>query len=234
LCHGPYVRYAQLDLAAACVDLSIPEAAALETLPRQASLLLQSAPPQLGDYRQSPARVEVISSDHEMREMLAEACTAACFRPTRRADLNPREERLDPAGDSSPAGPVITIWDVPVLEPDWPGQLERLGRRGPVVALLGFADRATVRLAREKGASACLDLPLDLDDLREILDRMAREIPSVPASTVPGRAEEAHSVPPPPASRAEPRGRAAIRERAGPPSWPEGQAQPRMNVETGD
>jgi hypothetical protein len=201
LCHGPYVRYAELELAAACVDLAIPEAAAFETLPRQASLLLQSAPPQLGDDRQSPARVEVISSDHEMREMLAEACTAAGFRPTRRADLDPREERLNPAGDSSPAGPVITIWDVPVLDTDWPGQLERLGRRGPVVALLGFADRSIVSLAREKGASACLDLPLDLDDLREILERLARDLPLVPACTVPVRAEEAHPVPPPPASR---------------------------------
>jgi hypothetical protein len=234
LCHSPYVRYAELEVAAS-VDVVIPEAAALETLPRHASLLLQSPPRRLGDDRHGSARVEIISSAYEMREMLAEACTAAGFSPTRRADLDVREERLDPAGDSSFRGPVITIWDVPVLDPDWPGQLERFGRRGPVVALLGFADRSIVRLAREKGASACLDLPLDLDDLREILERTARDLLSVPASTVPARAEEAHPVPPPPASRAVPRGRAAIRERTGqPPSWPEGQARPTMNVETGD
>jgi hypothetical protein len=236
LCHSPYVRHAELELAAAWADAVIPEAAALEGLPRQASLLLRSAPPRFGGNRQSLARVEVISTDHEMREMLAEACTAAGFLPTPRADLDPRAERLDPASDSSATdGPVITIWDVPVLDPDWPGRLDRLGRRGPVVALLGFADRSIVRLAREKGASACLDLPLDLDDLREILGRLVRDLPPVPASGLPIRAEEAHPVPPPPAGRTAPRGRAAIRERAGsPPSWPEGQARPRMNVETGD
>ena len=58
-----------------------------------------------------------------------------------------------------------------------------------MVALLGFADRATVGQARAHGASACLELPFDLADLVFVLDRLAAP-----------RIEPAHEVPPPPAA----------------------------------
>ncbi|MEJ7639102.1 MAG: hypothetical protein WKF75_14300 [Singulisphaera sp.] len=58
-----------------------------------------------------------------------------------------------------------------------------------MVALLGFADRATVGQARAHGASACLELPYDLADLVFVLDRLAAS-----------RAVPAHEVPPPPAA----------------------------------
>ena len=53
---------------------------------------------------------------------------------------------------------------MPVLESEWPTRLASLARLGPVVALLGFADRSTVTLARRQGAAA--------HDLRAALERM--------------------------------------------------------------
>ena len=47
-------------------------------------------------------------------------------------------------------------------------------KHGPVVALMGFADRKAVALARSKGAFACLELPLNLDDLIDVIDRFSR------------------------------------------------------------
>ena len=40
-----------------------------------------------------------------------------------------------------------------------------------MIALAGFADRAIVARAREAGAVACLELPCDLDDLVDAVDR---------------------------------------------------------------
>ncbi len=50
----------------------------------------------------------------------------------------------------------------PCSSRDWPRWLEERSRLGPVLALLGFADRATVSQARAAGAAACLDLPVDV------------------------------------------------------------------------
>jgi hypothetical protein len=64
----------------------------------------------------------------------------------------------------------------------------------PVLALMGFADRELVSLARSLGASACLDLPVDPADLAFVLDRMtARERRSGAGL------DPAHPVPPAPA-----------------------------------
>ena len=118
-------------------------------------------------------KVDVISSDHALRSVLAEACSVAGFQAEDRVRARPLPRTRGGTGDAAPAGPDLTLWDVPVLEPDWPERLERRSRMGPVVAFLGFPDRTAVNLARAKGASACLELPFDLDDLIHVLDRVA-------------------------------------------------------------
>ena len=67
---------------------------------------------------------------------------------------------------------------MPLLEPDWSQRLERRSRAtGPVIALFGFADRETVTLAKACGAIACLELPYDVDDLIDVIDRAAERSP---------------------------------------------------------
>jgi hypothetical protein len=123
----------------------------------------------------------VVGTNFELRRTLADACEALGYPALPASDWS----------EAAPTGPAI--WDVPVLEPDWPRALMRRSRLGPVVVLLGFADRALVTQARAHGAAACLELPYDVFDLGHVLDRV----------TAP-RGEPAHAVPPPPASR--PRG----------------------------
>jgi hypothetical protein len=115
-----------------------------------------------------------------------------------------------------------------VLEPDWTSQLARASRLGPVVALIGFADRDQVRQAREAGAVACLDLPLDLDVLTDTLVQAWAAYNSNAGAKASVRQEAAHEVPPPPSSRGS-RGRAAIRERPqGSSIWPEDETPPKI------
>ena len=176
LCVGPHARHAELERLALLVDEVVPEATARDTIARhlpgnevRAPLALRGA---------GPGRCVSVVSDHfELRETLAEACEVAGY-PAK------------PARDLSEAAPVgLAVWDVPVLGTDWPRGLARRASAGPVVALLGFADRATVGQARTHGASACLELPYDLADLVFVLDRLTAS-----------RVEPAHEVPPPPAA----------------------------------
>jgi hypothetical protein len=92
---------------------------------------------------------------------------------------------------------VLTIWEMPVLEPGWAQRLEwRARRAGPVIGLAGFADRAIVARARGAGAVACLELPCDLDDLVDAVDRVVSSTP-LDAWPIPPRIEPAHILPPP-------------------------------------
>ena len=156
-----------------------------------------------------PGRCVSVISDHfELRETLAEACEVAGYRAKPARDLS----------EAAPGG--LAVWDVPVLGTDWPRGLARRASAGPVVALLGFADRATVGQARAHGASACLELPCDLADLVFVLDRLAAS-----------RIEPAHEVPPPPAAVG---GGVGLRANAGRSDarrrWPNRAAVPRMRT----
>src|SRR5205823_12963765 len=98
--------------------------------------------------------------NEDLRHVLADTCAEAGY-------------PVAPARDWSEVGQGgLAVWDVPVLEPDWPRLLGREARSRPVVAMLGFADRAMVGLARDRGAAACLDLPCDPADLIFVLDRL--------------------------------------------------------------
>jgi hypothetical protein len=176
LCVGPHIRHAELERLASLVDEVVPEATARDTIARHLPGGEIRAP--LAVRGPDPGRcVSVVSEHFEFRETLAEACEIAGYlaRPAR--DLS----------EAEPGG--LAVWNIPVLRTDWPKGLARRASAGPVVALLGFADRATVGQARAHGASACLELPFDLADLVFVLDRLAA--PWI---------EPAHEVPPPPAA----------------------------------
>jgi DNA-binding NtrC family response regulator len=191
--------------------------------------LLTAPTPEDQAVRAEGCRIDVISSDHELRAVLAEACSAAGFEPRTAPDLDLGTRPWDGAGDGAPAGPDLTLWDVPVLEPDWPDRLERRSRMGPVIALLGFPDRGAVGLAKARGASACLELPFAVDDLIHALDRVVEGARREQSAASPSRSELAHAVPPPPLGPKAPRGREAIRRRAGwQPPWPDDESGPRM------
>jgi hypothetical protein len=170
LCVGPHARYLEVERWSRLVDVVIPEATAPETVARHAfesGRVSRSTGPR--------PRVAIVSTNHELRTTLADACRSGGFSAEAAVDW-----------EDIPHG-VALAWDVPVLEPDWPSRLAGRARRSPVVALLGFADRATVASAREHGASACLDLPCDLEDLLGVLDRLTsarlhpgHEVPSPP------------------------------------------------------
>ncbi len=224
LCFSPYVRYAELERCSRGVDLAISEATAVETLSRHVSRLLErrDEPP-----RAAPAAdclpVQVISSNHELRAVLSEICLAEGFKVSSGREFTARWQGRA-AGADRAANQMLTLWDIPVLVADWPRMLEERTKLGPVVALLGFADRATVGQARASGAAGCLDLPLDVNDLVHVIERVNRKFRADSSSKTEGRIEPAHAVPPAPVSRAK-RGRAAIRQReTRPPLWSEDEA----------
>lgn len=231
LCFSPYVRYAELERCSRGVDLAISEATAVETLSRHVSRLLErrDEPP-----RAAPAAdclpVQVISSNHELRAVLSEICLAEGFKVSSGREFTAQWQGRA-AGADRAANQMLTLWDIPVLVPDWPRLLEERTKLGPVVALLGFADRATVGQARASGAAGCLDLPLDVNDLVHVIERVNRKLRSDSSTKFEGRIEPAHAVPPGPVSRAK-RGRAAIRQReARPPLWSEDKAASTINNE---
>ena len=171
LCVGPHARHVEVERWSRLVDVVIPEATARETVARHA-LAIERQPRSPGGPR---PRVAVVSTNYELRTTLAEAARSGGFL------VEPFSEPVD-----APPG-LAAVWDVPVLEPDWPARLSTLARSGPVVALLGFADRQAVTLARQHGASACLDLPCEVGDLLAALDRVAmirhdlvHQVPPVP------------------------------------------------------
>ena len=125
---------------------------------------------------------------------------------------------------SRPAETMLTIWDVPLLEPDWSQRLERRARTsGPVIALVGFPDREIVTVAKASGAIACLELPYHVDDLIDVIDRAARTF-SPDTLFSPGRVEQPHHLPPPP------RGRKQYREHpAAAVPWSDRQGKPKVS-----
>jgi hypothetical protein len=214
LCYTPYVRYAELERCSQAVDLLIPEASAVDILPLHLGRDLDrsAATPALS-HRKS-TQVEVISTNHALRATLLEICLGAGFGALDSSDeaFTPHSLRLSRAragaglsGNDWPY-PVVTLWDVPVLEAGWPELIEHRSRLGPVIALLGFADRATVGLAKARGAAACLDLPFNVVDLVDVLDRVSRCLLDERELPAPARRESPHALPAPHVSRSGKRG----------------------------
>jgi len=228
-CHSPYVRSAELERCSRLADLVLPEATATETLSRHVQRMLALEPglevkaTQLDPHLALP--LDVCSSNHEMRAILREVLTTYGLTVTAKND--PGTERGPWPVSESSRPRALRVWDVPVLEPDWPELLRRQSSLGPVIALLGFADRVTVARAKAAGAAACLDLPFDLDDLVHVVARVSAAAKSDGPAAGVGRIERAHAVLSGPVSRGA-RGRAAIRARGAPVPWPVGNSAPRI------
>ncbi len=212
LCYSPYVRYAELERCSRGVDVVIPEAIAIETLSRHVSRLLgPSDEPRQAGRVLNCLPVRVASGNRELQSILTEICLAEGFEVFRSQEISPGwQGRAEAIGRD--IAPILTLLDIPVLEPEWPRILKEHSNLGPVVALLGFADRVTVTQARSAGASACLDLPVDFNDLIYVIERVNRQWRPAARGKAAHRVEQAHELPPALVSRAK-RGREAIRQR---------------------
>jgi hypothetical protein len=187
LCVGPHARYRDLERWIPLIDALLPEATARETIARHVTGAESLARPP-----EPRPRVTVVSHLFEMRGTLVDACEAAGYPVTPAVDW--------PIDDTS----GLAVWDVPVLEDEWPALLAQQASSRRVVALLGIADRVTVRLARAHGAAACLDLPCDPADLVFVLDRLAAQAQASGSSREP-QGEPAHDLPPAPVGLRKPR-----------------------------
>lgn len=224
LCVSPFVRYAELERWSELFDMVVSEAVAPTVLPGRLARVLDQAPWRRADTPRSKVRIEVAGGDDELSRALVDACKAAGYTVAAidEAEIGglpaarPRQPRL-PAGAR-----VLTIWEVPVLEDGWASRLEwRVRRTGPVVALAGFLDRAVADRARSAGAVAALELPCDLDDLIDAVDRAVVET-RADDWPIPPRAEPAHVLPPRRKPRASPRLAIA------PSTWPDRGPLPRI------
>ena len=179
LCVGPHARYVDLARWSPLADVVLPEATASETIARHVAGAGGEGRggPSAGRTHSARPCIDVVSTNYELRETLAEICHAAGY-PTRKG-----ADWLELA----PVSGSLAVWDVPVLEADWGRALARRSESGGVVALIGFADRAQVAQARAHGALACLDLPCDPADLIDVLERVSAS-----------RCDRNHEVPPPP------------------------------------
>jgi hypothetical protein len=199
LCVSPYVRYEELERWSGLVELVIAEGTAADILPGQLARRLDGQVRRRPSSGMAPFRIEIAGGDDELGRALADACVQAGYsaRQIDEHDIGGDPRPRPRARSGSAAERVLTIWEIPVLDPGWPQRLEwRAHRTGPLIGLAGFADRAIVARARGAGAVACLDLPCDLDDLIDAVDRTAAATPP-DAWPIPARAEPAHVLPPP-------------------------------------
>ena len=201
LCVSPFVRYEELERWSALADLVIADPTAADVLPRHVARLVEKRVRGSSPVEATSFRIEVASSNHDLCQAVVEACGASGYRAVQVADLAIARTAARPTSRSTVDEQTLTIWDVPLLEPDWSQRLERRSRtNGPVIALFGFADRETVTLARACGAIACLELPYNVDDLIDVIDRAAKTL--APSQwPIPVRAEQPHRLPPPPRRR---------------------------------
>ncbi len=210
LCVSPYVRYAELERWSPLVDMVVSEAIAAEVLPGRLARWLDGSA-RIGTRTRaqiSSFRIEIAGGDGELGRALVEACRAAGYSAQDVDDAEigglpgPASKRDRSAPSSSR---ILTVWEVPVLEPVWPQRLEwRVARTGPVIALAGFADRDVVARAHKAGAVACLELPCDTDDLVDAVDRAVALTPAE-AWPIPPRLELPHAFPPPRRKARQPR-----------------------------
>ena len=203
LCVSPYVRYEELERWSVLADLVISEATAADILPRYVARLVARQEDRSTQARTPGFRIEVAGANHDLCGTVVEACAGAGYRALQVDDLDIAGASASQRSPSAVAERTLTIWDVPLLEPDWSQRLARRSHStGPVIALVGFADRETVTLAKTSGAIACLELPYDVDDLIDLIDRAARSL-SPDRWPIPVRVEQPHRLPPPPRRRSQ-------------------------------
>ncbi len=201
LCVSPYVRYEELERWSVLADLVISDATAADILPRHVAQFVERQVGRSTRAETAGFRIEVAGGNHDLCQALVEACAAAGYRAVGVDDLEIARAAGPKTSAATVAERTLTIWDVSLLEPDWSQRLKRRScANGPVIAIFGFADRETVTLAKACGAIACLELPYDVDDLIDVIDRAARNL-SPERWPIPVRVERPHRLPPPPRRR---------------------------------
>ena len=144
LCVSPYVRYEELERWSGLADLVISDATAADLLPRHVARFVCGQSGRLIRAETTAFRIEVSGGNHDLSQALIDACTAAGYRAGQVDDLEGARVTRPKKLSSTVGERTLTIWEVPLLEPDWSQRLERRSRAsGPVIALLGFADRET-------------------------------------------------------------------------------------------
>jgi len=206
LCVSPYVRYEEIERVLGLVDQVVPEGTAADILPGRIVRYLKGLAARIPRANGEAFAIEVSGRNEDLCRTLVEICTRAGYRALAIDDLLAGDfVRARPA-PSPTAERTLTIWEVPVLEPGWSEVLERRAiATGPVIGLMGFADRAMVSRAKTQGAAVCLELPFEIEDLIDSVERAAGS--RAPEQwPLPARAEPPHQLPP------RPRRRAASRE----------------------
>jgi hypothetical protein len=195
LCHGPFARYAELERWLPLVEIAIPEATCVDTLPRHLDRCSGNERDESIRFRDESIRVVIVSTNGDLRRTLCDLCAEWIPNLVELPDIDAKSSltALDP-------GTTISLIDVPLLEPSWESKIAWASRWGGVIALLGFADRAVVETARRHGARACLELPFDRDDLVYLLDRCFREPSATPWESGRGGFDPGHTLPRPPTS----------------------------------
>jgi hypothetical protein len=205
LCVSPYVRYEETERVFGLVDQVVPEGTAADILPGRVGRFIdggQAASTSGSRRHEESFTIEVSGKNQDLCKTVVEICTRAGYRAAAIDDLLAGENARVRSATSPVEERALTIWEVPVLELGWPDALERRAvATGPLIGLLGFADRATVSEAKQKGAIACLDLPFEVQDLLDSVDRAARSR-SPEHWPLPARAEPPHHLPPRPRRRA--------------------------------
>ncbi len=194
VCVSPFARYAEIARANRVVDAIVPEATAVDSMPARLERLLGLTEP---DERPSPSfRIEVSCGLYELGRVIVETCERAEFKAELVDDLVGLAQTRGKRESKRRAERVLTIWEVPLLDPGWREALvDRVRATGPVIAVFAFADREAVTTAWDAGAAACLDAPGDFELLADVISWTARSYP-LDHWPVPARLERAHPVPP--------------------------------------
>jgi hypothetical protein len=225
LCVSPYVRYDELERWSGLASLVLTEAAAPDVISRHVARLLDEPRARPARGLGASFRIEVACGNDELAGAVVDACNRAGHRvqPVDERGLGEAMASADPP--ASPLDRVLTIWEAPILEPGWSERLERRARStGPVIALFTVADRTIVERAKACGAFACLELPCNLDDLLDMIDRGARSTP-LESWPVPARLEPPHVLPP----RSRRRSRPQETTPTAAPPWSAPERRPKMH-----
>jgi hypothetical protein len=175
---GNLVRYSDLQATTSLVDRIVSEGVATEVIVRKTSMAEPA-----GDFG---FPVGILTSNVALREMLEDVLLAFGYCP---AVLNGCSDPILPHGS-------LLIWDVPVLSDRWEVRLRDQSRMRPILTLLGLADRGLIERARSAGAISCLELPFQIEDLRNVLERHATR-PANRADMRPDRPRTIRSEPEP-------------------------------------
>ncbi len=130
-------------------------------VPRSAARLYSTT------YGTHPGRIILTEDDHALRTLISSVLREDGYEVTESKSGAWLCAMLAAHSEDFPADVVITDWRMPDLGGVHVlSMARRLPRRLPVIVITAFGSEETHRQARELGAAAVFDKPLDLDDLR--------------------------------------------------------------------